>query len=235
MKPVPIRAANTIVRILACAFGDSREPAAIPPLLLRRMSPLTRQSIAAAMECCRRGRTAPDKVRVVFASRHGEMATTVRVLGQLLSGEPLSPMDFSGSVHHTAAGYFSLVTSNRQPMHAVAAGEETFAAGFLDAACLLSEKDSTPVLLIYGDETLQTPFSRWDKRKYPNPAAILMAGERSRRGTRVRFSLNGANPKRRGRSSIQKLVPVEQFQRWWKDGTPALAMTFKGRTWRWQR
>jgi len=86
------------------------------------------------------------------------MATSVKLLDQLLAGESLSPMDFSGSVHHTPGFYFSLVASNRLPMHAIAAGEASFAAGFLDAVGLLSDREKPPVLLIYGDDVLEPPF-----------------------------------------------------------------------------
>jgi hypothetical protein len=206
--------------------GESPELHGISPLLRRRMSRLTRMSMAAALDCCRRASLPPGKVRVVLASRHGEMATAVKLLDQMLAGESLSPMDFSGSVHHTPGFYFSLVTSNRLPMHAVA------------AAGLLSDREKPPVLLIYGDDVLEPSFSRWEARgTFPCAAAILLAGEKSAKGAPVRFSMRGSRSGKPIRSLVRKPAspPVLQFLRWWINGSKDLEMSFRGRVWRWER
>ena len=210
----------------------------ISPLLRRRMSRLTRMSIAAALDCCRRASVPPGKVRVVLASRHGEMATAVKLLDQMLAGEPLSPMDFSGSVHHIPGFYFSLVTSNRLPMHAVAGGEASFAAGFLDALGLLSDRETPPVLLIYADDVLEPPFSRCEAQgTFPCAAAILLAGEKSAKGTPVRFGMRISRTGKPTRSLDRRPAspPVLQFLRWWMKGSKDLEISINGKVWRWER
>jgi len=180
----------------------------------------------------------PNAVRVVFASRHAEMSTTVRLLNQMLAHEALSPMDFSGSVHHTACAYFSLASSNRFPMHAVAAGENTFEAGFLDAAGLLETCQTPPVLLIYGDDVLKHPFSKWNAPKaFPNSVAILLGGRRTTQGIPVRFSMLSKYSRQATRSLTRNpsYPSALQFLKWWIRGSNRLNISTNESVWQWER
>jgi hypothetical protein len=141
------------------ALGADGTPdiAFLPPLLRRRCGRLSRMMLRTALAC-----GAPDElatVPTVFASRHGDLATTVALLQCLARDEPVSANRFSHSVHNTQAGLFSIVTGNRQPASALAAGRDTFRCAFLEALNLLRQATAGRVLLVIGDEPLPAVFA----------------------------------------------------------------------------
>jgi hypothetical protein len=92
-------------------------------------------------------------------------------LGSLLhdihSEIPLSPTQFSNSVHHTATGYFDLVTKNKQTSRTISAGMSSFVIGYLEAVGLLKVKPDRACLLVIADEIPPQPFAQglqqpWD-------------------------------------------------------------------------
>jgi len=157
------------------AWAEEREPLAqneealaVPPLMLRRrIGALGQQALKAAW-----GLPRSEDCRYVFASRHGEFDRTLSILRGLAVGEDVTPSDFMLSVHHALAGLLSIVQKNRRGHTAVAAGDESFGAGLLEAAICLSETPTEPVLLVYYDEPLPAPF--YDLAKLP-PAPIAIA------------------------------------------------------------
>ena len=136
------------------ALGD--EGLVVPERLTRRCTRLTKMMLHVAMEAL--GDRHPEQVRTVFASRHGSMGVAVGLVRTILHGEPVSPLDFTHSVHNAQAGVFSIATGNRQGSLAVAAGEETFAAGYLEAALSVRQHPDRPTLLVVADEPLPEPF-----------------------------------------------------------------------------
>ena len=76
------------------------------------MSSLTRMAFATASSCA-------DQLAVkpccIFASRHGELARTVKIIESIVKLEDVSPTDFSLSVFNTALGLFSIFTENKAP------------------------------------------------------------------------------------------------------------------------
>src|ERR1700751_2590895 len=86
------------------AGGDHRS-AALPSLLRRRVSTVGQLAFQAAWPLQPSGST-----RFVFCSRHGEFDRTLRLLGGLAAGVPLSPADFSLSVGNALAGLFAMAT-----------------------------------------------------------------------------------------------------------------------------
>lgn len=119
----------------------------LPMKLRRRLSGLGRMAMHVAYDT-----EHLDRVRVVFCSRHGDLAQTLGLLGNLAASELLSPTAFSLSVHNGLAGLLSIATKNRQPHTAIAAGEDSFCAGLVEAAALSQSDCGQPVLLIYCDE-----------------------------------------------------------------------------------
>jgi hypothetical protein len=122
----------------------------VEPMTRRRLSPLAR----AVLDCAGRCQTGAGDLRVVAASRHGELARTLSQLEDIAAGAEVSPTAFSLSVHNATAGLLSIVRRNRAPMSAVAAGEETFGWGLLDAHAAFAASPDEPVLYLYGDDVL---------------------------------------------------------------------------------
>jgi hypothetical protein len=127
---------------------------ALPQLLRRRVTPIGQLALRAA-----HGLAAPVDTRFVFCSRHGEFERTVGLLRMLATDEPVSPAEFSLSVHHALAGLLSIALKNEAGHTAVAAGRDSFAAGLLEAVTTLAAGPEQPVLLVYYDDALPEPYA----------------------------------------------------------------------------
>ena len=214
----------------------SPEAGFIPPLLRRRMSRLDRMALTAAYSCCRDSAMPPDRVPLVLASRHGDMPVTTRLLKQLSLNEPLSPADFTNSVHHTAAGYWGMFSGNRLTARAVAGGEASFCHGWLEAVGLLARDPGRPVLLVAVDDVLPPPFDGMVRgRTVPYAVALLFQGgvESVERG--VSLELDGASIQNSATPSRGCFgVAGLDFLRWYIGGAQGdLALELDGRRWRW--
>ena len=199
-------------------LAESKE---IPPMLRRRMSRLNRMALSAAFTCCREAGVAPAEVNFVLASRHGDMAATTRLLGQLAAGEPPSPADFTHSVHHTAAGFWGIITGNKLTSRAVAGGEASFCAGWLDAAGILARQPQRPVLLISADDALPAPFDGLVGQGVPHAAALLLVPGK--------IKLEPVGP---GVGKADQPAALA-FLNWHINGGTELALDLDGRRWRW--
>jgi hypothetical protein len=218
--------------------GGAPDVSDISPLLRRRMSRLTRMSVAVALDCCRRATVPASDVQVIFASRHGEMGTTVDLLGQMVAGEALSPMDFSGSVHHTSAGYFSIATANRRATRAVAGGEASFCYGFLDAMGMLVESHGARILLVAADEVVPPPFAKLiGKTNFPYAAAFLLG--RSLHHQKGAVSLEMPSHPLAAKEKAPRAnavgIPALDFLRWFLKENRPLEWHLSKRIWRWKK
>jgi hypothetical protein len=123
----------------------------------RRLSRLSRLSLAAAYDCADGNHRLPT----VFASQHGEIHRTLGLLGDLAQGEPLSPMAFSLSVHNTASGLYSIASGNTAPSTAVTAGLDTLPMALVEAMGQLQRHDE--VMVVYAEEPLPDAYRAFDE------------------------------------------------------------------------
>lgn len=121
----------------------------LPMMLRRRVSGFGQKVVGAALAM-----PAAREARYVFASRHGEFATTLRILENLHQRSAPSPADFSMSVHHALAGLLSIQTGDKAGHTTVSAGRDTFGYGLLEAAALVADQPAQSALLVYYDEPL---------------------------------------------------------------------------------
>lgn len=127
----------------------------IPAMQRRRLSRLSRLSLAAAYSCAGENHNLPT----VFASRHGEIHRTLGLLNDVVQNEPLSPMAFSLSVHNTASGLYSIATGNTAPSTAIAAGLDTLPMAIIEAIGQLQRHDE--VMVVYAEEPLPAEYSQF--------------------------------------------------------------------------
>ena len=120
----------------------------VEPMLRRRLSPLAKMMLRVAYDCAR---DVPE-MRIVYASRHGELARTTTMLNSLAAKEELSPTLFSMSVLNASAGLFSILQKNTAPSTAISAGRASFGYGLLEACLQLAQQPAQPVLFVYADE-----------------------------------------------------------------------------------
>jgi hypothetical protein len=165
----------------------------VDPLMRRRLSRLARMALHVA-HVCTQTRAAE---RSVFASRHGELQRTVGMLHDLGRNTELSPTDFSLSVHNAIAGVHSIVRRDRSPSVAVAAGEESFAYGLIEAAGQWQLDTDRSVLFVYADEPAPTEYRRFvSDREMPHALALLIGsgGDTALQMRRVPGAGQGLNP-----------------------------------------
>jgi hypothetical protein len=144
-------------------------PLDMPMMLRRRAGQMGQQALAAAYAV---GAPARPGLRYIFSSRHGDFRRTAGLLRALAMQEPLSPAEFSVSVHNALAGLLSIATKATAGHTAIAAGPDSFACGMIEAAAALVEAPADPVLLIYVDEPLPAPY---DELAVADGEAIAMA------------------------------------------------------------
>lgn len=123
-------------------------------MLRRRATPIGRTALSAAM-----GLPAVSNARYVLSTRYGELDRTARILSCLAEKEPVSPADFSMSVHHGLAGLLSIALKNTEGHTAVSGGSESFCYGLLEAASCLATRPQDPVILIHYDEQPKSIFA----------------------------------------------------------------------------
>ncbi len=155
----------------------------------RRLSPLAR----ACFHCARR--VAPDDgARLVFASRHGEAERTLAILRDLALETEVSPTLFSMSVHNSVPGLWSILTGDRAPFCAVAAGPGSFGWGLVEALAAYMADPSGPVLYVYGDDRLPDPWADSAPRGILHAVALLVGAPAQRRLAMVPDPAGAAEP-----------------------------------------
>ncbi|MEK7889416.1 beta-ketoacyl synthase chain length factor [Burkholderia contaminans] len=131
---------------------------ALDPMVRRRMSRLSRLALQAAFDCARE----KAALRVVFASRHGELTRTTTILDSIQAAEPVSPTAFSLSVLNAATGIFGIARRDRSAATAIAAGRETLGFALLEAFSQYQTSPETPVLLVYAHEPADSVYAAVD-------------------------------------------------------------------------
>ena len=116
----------------------------VPPMERRRLTLLERAALSVAWKVYPHG----EQIPVVFASRWGEISTTLKLMRQMHDEGEMSPAGFSNSVHNAAPGHLSLLTKNKAPYTAISAGAETYEMGMLEASTYPGK-----VLFVYAEES----------------------------------------------------------------------------------
>lgn len=149
----------------------------IPPMMRRRMSPLSKLVLQAAM-------TITDEHNIdyiVFSSRHGELHRTVNLIKDIINGDDASPIAFSQSVHNTAAGLYTIATKQPIAVTSLAGGENNLHMALIETACYLDEHPHHRVLLVDFDQPLPDEYQQFEQHQYPSfaLAMVISFGENS--------------------------------------------------------
>ena len=178
----------------------------IPPMQARRMSQAARLAVQLALTLITRWRPG----YLICVSRHGELQRTQGLLQQLVCAQPLSPTDFSLSVHNTVAGLATIAAGVTIPATSIAAGEGGLHAGFIEACARLAVHD-TPVLLLCFDGPVPDFYQPWVPAQLPVHAVAMVLT----RGQQWRYQ---------GSEAADPVAPALsqplQFWRSWLRGEP---------------
>lgn len=140
-------------------------------------------------------------VRLVYASRHGELARTTAMLGDLAQDQELSPTAFSLSVLNASAGLFSILQHNTAPATAVSACAASFGYGLLEACQQLADQPQQPVLLVYADEPPLDVYGEVELSRHPAHAVALLLQSDAPRKITCCISPDATTPSSEAQSS----------------------------------
>ena len=140
----------------------------LKPALKRRLDIYGR----AAAEVLARTLGTNDNPYIVFASRHGNIERTVKLLHQVIAEEALSPADFSMSVHNAPVGIASINWSITKSHTAVAAGPNSLLAGLTEALCQINDVNE-PVILCYIDLPLPDVYKYLEQENQTGTALAV--------------------------------------------------------------
>ena len=156
-------------------------PAVLTPNERRRAPEPVAIACDVAGQACAMAARGPASLACVFASAHGDLATT-DALCTTLATEPLetSPIKFHNSVHNAPAGYWTIATHCHAASTAVAAWHGSFAAGLLEAATQACA-DEVSVLFACYDIAPRGPLVEVIDQPEPFGVAFVLGSERSER------------------------------------------------------
>ena len=140
--------------------GDAMPALAeMAPMQRRRVERLGRAALQVAWRCQHQD---DGDLPLVFASRHGDLDRTHRMLAELARDEPLSPTQFGLSTHNAIAAQFSIARGDSTAYTTIAAGDATVEAAFVEALGQLA--DGVPsATIVYYDEPLPDPYCHFSR------------------------------------------------------------------------
>jgi len=209
----------------------------IPAMMRRRMSSLSKLAMQAAMSLVNTHDTQVDYI--VFASRHGELTRTVKLMHDILTGEDASPTAFSQSVHNTASGLYTIATKQAIPVTSLGACENTLHAALIEVAAYLVEHPSHTVLLVDFDEPLPAPYQRFDAPNYQGYAfgMLLTGGNDVELAWEPQLSSHGSSNTDRALIEASKQAfpqSLDVLAHWVKSGSSWTIDSARAR-WHWKR
>lgn len=163
---------------------------------------------------------------LVYASRHGETARTFAILNDLANGEPMSPTQFSLSVHNAIIGLWSIHQNDTSEMTALAAEGDGLEHAVLEAAMMLNEGAPAVLVVVAEDETPDI-YAPWiSDVRFPYAVGLLL---KPGTGWQLRLEQTKAQgPVTQRPHAIELLGAL-------LNGTTTLQHQWERRQWNWQQ
>ena len=130
----------------------------LAPNIQRRTSRTIQLALAAVQQLRMEYPFDSEKLHYVFTSCNGDLTIFDQISSAInSSGHPVSPTKFHNSVHNAPAGYAVIALKTQSPSTSIAAYQDSFANGLLEAAVqsLTTKKDC---LLVGYDEKPPEPL-----------------------------------------------------------------------------
>ncbi len=205
-------------------------------MLRRRLSPMGKAALWTAGQLL--GEQRPEPIATVFASRHGEVGRTIKLLRDLAVQAPLSPASFSLSVHNAIGGIHSIANKVFSPVTAISAGPDTLCAALLEAYTQLrcSPEKNREVLCVFYDDPLPPPLDGFDQAPSEVQALAVRVGlADASTGILLEFSL-AQLPEGVGQTESQACAHADRFLRFLlRDDEAALNVIADQRFWQWRK
>lgn len=166
-------------------------PSVCPPNERRRMTPVIRIALHAALEAV--GERAGD-IPTVFASSQGDLQVIDNLCAALAEPHrPVSPTQFHNSVHNAPAGYWHLGRGSHAASTSLSAGEASFAAGLMEAMAMV-HAEASPVLLVAYDGATPERLRPLCPVDQPFACALLLLPESADGLPRLEMAAIAAEP-----------------------------------------
>lgn len=124
--------------------GEHEPPLkAMPSALRRRANMPGKMALEVAYACDE------SAIPTIFCSRHGECHRSITLLSELTNKTPLSPTQFSLSVHNAAAGLYAMARTDTSNSLALSAGTSTIEHAIIEACGLLKDGASAVLVIAY--------------------------------------------------------------------------------------
>lgn len=203
----------------------------MPAMMRRRVNRFGKVALQAAYDA--QGQHPPCPV--IFASRYGDMARSVGLLQQLAASEPLSPTDFSMSVHNATGALFSIARGDVHAYTAIAAGQETVEAAFIEAISQLSAGELA-VLVVFCEEPLPAPFAVFEETEsFPRAWACRLARAEPGAGCRLQLMPAASNGPDTDAQVRPKALADMDILRFLVSDADCHWHSVAGRQWQWVR
>ncbi|WP_049721094.1 beta-ketoacyl synthase chain length factor [Gilvimarinus polysaccharolyticus] len=213
---------------------QSDEPpqaAAVPAMTRRRLTRWGRQALEVAEPLAA---DIDDNVPIIFSSRHGDTRRTLKLLQTLATDEPLSPNSFSLSVHNSALGLFTILKKLKAPSLALAAGQDTLAAAWLEAESWLAD-GAERVLLVHTDEPLGEFYADYaDVHEMPAALALMLTSRPEPGAVAVSLAIQGLDDSAAEPKTTESALMI-RFLAWWYGQEPSLKVMTDQHVWHWTR
>ncbi|WP_426142324.1 beta-ketoacyl synthase chain length factor [Pseudomonas sp. DWP3-1-2] len=194
----------------------------LPAMQRRRLGRMARMAFAVGWPLAE----GHERLPLVFVSRHGETPRTFEILCDVATQQPLSPTQFSLSVHNSVIGLWSIMRGETSEMTALAATGDGLEHGVFEAAALLAE-GAPAVLLVVTEEQPPQAYADWiDDVPFPYAVGLLLT-----QGDEWQLSLSANHaelPATRWPHALNLLCALNTAQ-------AACQHPWKNRLWNWQR
>ena len=118
------------IKKISYSQGENIDLSSIPMMMRRKLSTVGKIAMSTMLDCYGEN---SDDIKLVYASRYGELERVVKLISQEKENNEVSPTGFSFSVHNSTIGLFSLLKNIHSSYNSIAGGEDSFSAGLLDA------------------------------------------------------------------------------------------------------
>jgi len=120
----------------------------IPAMLRRRLSTEAKAAVSFVMDL-----SGSDRLPILWCSRYGSLARSARMMQSIADQVPMSPTDFSLSVHNAEAGIYSIAHLNKQPVIALSSAHDPLYNYLLEAQ-LMAQEEQHDVIVVLTDQVI---------------------------------------------------------------------------------
>lgn len=158
----------------------------IPAMLRRRLGSLGKAAIASGEELIA---NIDESIPTVFCSQHGDLKRTLGLLDSLSKQEPLSPTQFSLSVHNAIAGIYSIARKDHSATTALSCMQDDVSTALLETQLILEEQQSQYALCIVHDEPVPARYSTSAQPKRAYAVSFLLCARPSSTAQQLHLSI----------------------------------------------